>query len=48
MAGNIDRNLIWPLRQKTHNFITAKFILIRQCVGVHVRCDYHYLSSSES
>ena len=50
LAGNVGGKLIWCLavETKTPNFIPAKFNIIRQCVGVHVRRDYYYVSSSES
>ena len=42
--------LIWRLAVETKNahFISAKFNIVRQCVGVHVRRDYRHVSSSES
>ena len=50
MAGNIGGNLIWRLVvvAKPNNFISAKFNIIRRSIGVHVRRDYRYVSSSKS
>ena len=51
VAGNIGGKLIWHLAvetKKTHNFISAKFSFIQQCVDVYVRHDYRNMSSSES
>ena len=49
MAGNIGGKLILRLAIETKTeFFPAKFNIIRWCVGVHVRRDYCYISSSES
>ena len=49
MAGNIGGKIIWRLAVEAKNsFISAKFNIIRWCVGVYVRHNYHYVSSSES
>ena len=50
MVGNIGGKLIWCLAVETKNahFISAKFNIVRQCVGVHVRRDYRQVSSSEN
>ena len=50
MAGNIGGKLTWRLAVETKNahFISAKFNIVRQCVGVYVRRDYRQVSSSEN
>ena len=50
MVGNIGGKLIWRLAVETKNahFISAKFNIVRHCVGVHVRRDYRQVSSSEN